>query len=104
MRVQGKRTCPIIRLRDRVAHAAIGGHALAKTYAVLTRLPGDLRLAPGDAARRIATGCRPARLRYQPRPALIRLEVVGVLGEGLAAVLGDQQQILKAHASDVFDC
>ncbi|MDN5932888.1 MAG: type II toxin-antitoxin system VapC family toxin [Pseudonocardia sp.] len=27
------------------------GHAVAETYSVLTRLPGDLRLAPDDAAR-----------------------------------------------------
>ncbi|MDQ3769030.1 MAG: type II toxin-antitoxin system VapC family toxin [Actinomycetota bacterium] len=32
---------------------ALSGHALAETYSVLTRLPGDLRLAPGDAARLI---------------------------------------------------
>ena len=30
---------------------ALAGHALAETYSVLTRLPGDLRLAPADAAR-----------------------------------------------------
>lgn len=30
---------------------ALGGHAIAETYAVLTRLPGDLRVAPADAAR-----------------------------------------------------
>ena len=30
------------------------GHALVETYSVLTRLPGDLRLAPVDAARLIA--------------------------------------------------
>jgi predicted nucleic acid-binding protein len=30
---------------------ALSGHALAETYSVLTRLPGDLRLAPEDAAR-----------------------------------------------------
>lgn len=30
---------------------ALSGHALAETYSVLTRLPGDLRLAPTDAAR-----------------------------------------------------
>jgi toxin FitB len=30
---------------------ALGGHALAETYSVLTRLPGDARLAPADAAR-----------------------------------------------------
>jgi predicted nucleic acid-binding protein len=32
---------------------ALCGHALAETYSVLTRLPGDLRLAPVDAARLI---------------------------------------------------
>lgn len=30
---------------------ALSGHALAETYSVLTRLPGDLRLSPADAAR-----------------------------------------------------
>ncbi len=29
----------------------IPGHALAETYSVLTRLPGDLRVTPGDAVR-----------------------------------------------------
>ncbi len=33
---------------------ALSGHAVAETYAVLTRLPGDLRLAPTDAARLLA--------------------------------------------------
>lgn len=28
----------------------LAGHALAETYAVLTRLPGDVRVAPTDAA------------------------------------------------------
>lgn len=32
---------------------ALTGHALAETYSVLTRLPGDLRLDPVDAARLI---------------------------------------------------
>lgn len=30
---------------------SLSGHALAETYSVLTRLPGDLRLNPADAAR-----------------------------------------------------
>ena len=30
---------------------ALTGHALAETYSVLTRLPGDLRVAPADAVR-----------------------------------------------------
>jgi len=33
---------------------ALSGHALAETFSVLTRLPGDLRMAPADAARLIA--------------------------------------------------
>jgi predicted nucleic acid-binding protein len=33
---------------------ALSGHALAETYSVLTRLPGDIRLAPEDAARLLA--------------------------------------------------
>jgi predicted nucleic acid-binding protein len=33
---------------------ALSGHALAETYSVLTRLPGDVRLTPSDAARLIA--------------------------------------------------
>lgn len=33
---------------------ALAGHAAIETYSVLTRLPGDLRLAPQDAARLIA--------------------------------------------------
>lgn len=30
---------------------ALSGHALVETYSVLTRLPGDARLVPTDAAR-----------------------------------------------------
>jgi toxin FitB len=30
---------------------ALAGHAANETYAVLTRLPGDARLSPGDALR-----------------------------------------------------
>jgi toxin FitB len=33
----------------------LSGHALVETYSVLTRLPGDARLAPADAARLLAT-------------------------------------------------
>jgi predicted nucleic acid-binding protein len=34
---------------------ALTGHAVAETYSVLTRLPGDIRLAPLDAARLLQT-------------------------------------------------
>jgi len=30
---------------------ALSGHAVAETYSVLTRLPGDLRVTPADVAR-----------------------------------------------------
>lgn len=33
---------------------ALSGHAMIETYSVLTRLPGDLRLTPADAARLLA--------------------------------------------------
>lgn len=33
-----------------VREIALSGHAMAETYSVLTRLPGDLRMAPKDAA------------------------------------------------------
>ena len=32
---------------------SLSGHAVPETYSVLTRLPGDLRLTPSDAARLI---------------------------------------------------
>jgi predicted nucleic acid-binding protein len=49
-------------VRTHAAHAAVvrwwagrevalSGHVLAETYSVLTRLPGDLRMAAADAAR-----------------------------------------------------
>lgn len=41
---------------------ALCGHALPETYSVLTRLPGDLRLTPGDAARLLGERFAPALL------------------------------------------
>jgi len=41
---------PVMQWR-RGRRVALGGHALVETYSVLTRLPGDLRLAPPDAVR-----------------------------------------------------
>ena len=37
----------------------LSGHALAETYSVLTRLPGDARLAAADAARLLAARFAP---------------------------------------------
>ena len=39
---------------------ALSGHALAETYSVLTRLPGDMRLTAGDAALLISARFAPA--------------------------------------------
>lgn len=55
---------------------ALSGHALAETYSVLTRLPGDLRLAPADAARLVGE-------RFVP-PLLLGSETAGRLPEVLA--------------------
>ena len=38
---------------------ALAGHALAETYSVLTRLPGDVRLSGFDAARLLASRFAP---------------------------------------------
>lgn len=52
------------------------GHAVAETYSVLTRLPGDARLAPADAARLL-------RERFG-RPLSLRAETARRLPELLA--------------------
>lgn len=41
---------------------ALSGHALVETYSVLTRLPGDARLEPSDAARLLDSGFAPPLL------------------------------------------
>jgi toxin FitB len=41
---------------------ALAGHAAAETYSVLTRLPGDLRLRPADAARLLGERFAPTLL------------------------------------------
>lgn len=55
---------------------ALSGHALAETYSVLTRLPGDLRVAPADAARLLSE-------RFA-QPLLLGSEVAGRLPEVLS--------------------
>lgn len=60
--VQTHRAHPTVVNWWRGRDIALSGHALAETYSVLTRLPGDLRLAPGDAARLIAARFAPPLL------------------------------------------
>lgn len=55
---------------------ALSGHALAETYSVLTRLPGDLRLEPADAARLL-------RERFA-KPLLLGTRESGRIAETLA--------------------
>ena len=57
---------------------ALSGHALAETYAVLTRLPGDLRLAPEDAARLLSE-------RFDA-PLLLDLDTAGRVPEILSRI------------------
>lgn len=64
---------------------ALSGHAVAETYSVLTRLPGDLRVAPADAARllrvRFAT-----HLHIRPRTATRLPELLSERGIAGGAV------------------
>ncbi len=61
---------------------ALSGHALAETYSVLTRLPGDARLAPADAARLIDENFVDGLALSQHRSAEIHRELarLGISG------------------------
>jgi toxin FitB len=61
---------------------ALSGHAAVETYSVLTRLPGDLRLEPADAARLMAERFTPSLLPAQKTTrrladTLARLDISG---------------------------
>jgi toxin FitB len=75
-------------LRSHVAHVvvrrhagarkvALTGHSLVETYSVLTRLPGDARVAPADAATLIAANFN--------EPALLDAETAGSIPSLLAS-------------------
>jgi len=64
---------------------ALSGHAVAETYSVLTRLPGDLRVAPTDAARLLRARFV-AHLQLKPRTAGRLPELFAELGIAGAAV------------------
>lgn len=49
--VQSHRDHPAVSAWWAGEQLALSGHALPETYSVLTRLPGDARIAPADAAR-----------------------------------------------------
>lgn len=66
---------------------ALSGHALAETYSVLTRLPGDVRMAPADAAQLL-------RDRFSP-PLL--------LGTGTGRLLPDVLARMQIAGGAVYD-
>lgn len=61
---------------------ALSGHALAETYSVLTRLPGDLRLTPADAERLLGERFAPPLLlgRRAGRGLVAKLAGLGLAG------------------------
>lgn len=64
---------------------ALSGHALAETYSVLTRLPGDLRVTPVDAARLLRARFA-APLQLKPRTAARLPEILSEIGVAGGAV------------------
>jgi toxin FitB len=76
--VQGHRAHEVVTRWWQGRDIALCGHALAETYSVLTRLPGDLRLAPTDASRLIAE-------RFLP-PLLLGEELAGRIHEVLSGL------------------
>jgi toxin FitB len=63
----------------------LSGHAVAETYSVLTRLPGDVRVAPADAARLMrARFAEP--LQLEAKTAARLPELLGSLGIAGGAV------------------
>lgn len=51
--MRGHETHQFVRQRLDGMHTVLTAHSLAETYSVLTRLPGDARVAPADAVRLI---------------------------------------------------
>lgn len=79
---------------------ALSGHAVAETYSVLTRLPGDLRVAPADAARLLRARFA-AHLHLKPRTARRLPEILAEFGIAGGAVY-DALVALTALEHDVI--
>jgi predicted nucleic acid-binding protein len=81
---------------------ALSGHALAETYSVLTRLPGDARLAAGDAARLIDARFEASLTLSVPHSrrihaALSRLGIAGsAVYDGLVALAAKEHGVALA--------
>ncbi len=78
---------------------ALSGHALAETYSVLTRLPGDARLSAEDAARLLdARFTAPLMLSgQQARKVHATLSRLGIAGgavyDGLVALAAKEHDL-----------
>lgn len=77
---------------------ALSGHAQAETYAVLTRLPGDIRVAPADAALLLRERFGPV-LQLPPEIAARLPDILADLGIAGGAVY-DAMVALAATAHD----
>ncbi len=81
---------------------ALAGHALAETYSVLTRLPGDARLRPSDAVALIDenfTGClalTPERAREIHRLLAEGRVAGGAVYDGLVALAARDHDVTLA--------
>jgi toxin FitB len=81
---------------------ALSGHALAETYSVLTRLPGDSRLAPADAARLLKARFSSPLLLSAPRSrklpdTLSRLGLAGsAVYDALVALAAKEHNVALA--------
>jgi toxin FitB len=81
---------------------ALSGHALAETYSVLTRLPGDSRLAPADAARLLKARFPSPLLLSAPRSrklpdTLSRLGIAGgAVYDALVALAAKEHNVALA--------
>lgn len=92
---------------------ALPGHALTETYSVLTRLPGDLRLAPDDASRLLKRRFAAPLLlgpdtRRRLPEVLARLEIAGgAVYDGLVALAaaehGATLATRDARARDTYE-
>lgn len=92
---------------------ALCGHAAVETYAVLTRLPGDLRVLPADAARLLEQRFAPS-LTLKPETArnlpsvLAGLDIAGGAAyDALVALAAVEHDVLlatrDARAKDTYD-
>ncbi|MGH3447572.1 MAG: PIN domain-containing protein, partial [Nocardioidaceae bacterium] len=89
------------------------GHALVETFSVLTRLPGDLRLAPADAARLLHERFAPplllgAKTSRRLPVLLAQLEVAGgAVYDALVALAAAEHQAdlatRDARAKDTYE-